>query len=285
MLFYRLKKYQPTALPLAAWLEQPSRLYQVLHVHDCYEIVLVQAGTGWCAVNGQRFPMLRGDLYVCRPGDRHEFTNDPGTKFYNLMFTSELFSEEESEVFRPLLRWTGKYTLPSAAFERINLLLADLCVELKNLRPGNIVAAKASFLRILVELLRIPLKRNIIPGKDKDSGLVARILDLIARRCGEKLTLNDLARALGCSPEYAGRRFKKLTGITFLNYLTRYRIDLACGLLENTSDPISEIALKLGYFDNASFDKCFRKVLGMSPRKFRQNLAVIQHDHSRARKR
>ena len=87
-------------------------------------------------------------------------------------------------------------------------------------------------------------------------------------------TLDDLAAVTGGSPEYAGRLFKKLTGITFSNYLTRCRIELACVRLKNTSASVSEIAAELGYYDIAYFDKCFKKIIGIAPSRYRMNLAA-----------
>lgn len=282
MLFFELKNFQFHDLPLAAWLESPYMLYQRPHAHDCFEMVLIVSGTGWCAVNDLRFPMLKGDLYIMRPGDRHEFSGNPGLKFYNMMFSEALFTPEEDEVLRPLLSDSGKYIVPSAACERVETLLADLTGETKNSLPGNLVAARAIFLRFMVELLRYRDVRFTVSAGIRESRLLARMFGFINRHCCEKLKLSDLGRETGCSPEYAGRLFKRLTGITFSDYLIRYRIDLACGKLENSHASISEIAAEMGYFDTAYFDKCFRKILGMSPVEYRRRLASGHPDGRRS---
>lgn len=273
MLLYEIKNYQTTALPLAAWLERPSSLYQEPHVHDCREMVVVRTGTGWCAVNGQRFPMLRGDLYVFSPQDLHEFTNTPGMRFYNVMFADSLFTAEEAELLLPIFRWHGKISLPCAVFDRVDHLLAELCAELDGERPGCTVAAKSLFLRFLVELLRLPKEEDAGENDGSDPLQASRLLAFVAEHYREKLTLKDLARREGGSPEYVGRRFKSLTGITFSNYLIQYRIDLACAMLENGAESISQIAAGLGFFDTAHFDKCFRKILGVSPAAYRRRFA------------
>ena len=274
MLLFQLKEYQKTELPISAWLENPDRLYQKEHVHDCYEMVLVCRGTGWCAVNGRRFPMLHGDLYVLRPGDLHEFTNNPGMRFYNVMFSDGMLSAAEIKILEPVLKKYGKYTFSASVFDRLTSLLAELCSELQFSRPGQNLAVKAVFLRFLLELLR---NRRIVPLPKQPGGdprPAARLLDLVIERCREKLTLDDLASVTGGSPEYAGRLFKKLTGITFSDYLARCRIELACVRLKNTSASISEIAAELGYYDIAYFDKCFKKIIGITPSTYRMNLAA-----------
>ena len=278
MLLFRLKEYQKNKLPVTVWLESPDHLYQKPHVHDCYELVLVCRGTGWCAVNGRRFPMLRGDLYVLRPGDLHEFTNNPGMQFYNVMFSGAMLTPDEMKIFAPVLEEYGKYTFASAVFDRLTSLLAELSSELQFSRAGQELAVKSLFLRFLLELLR---NRRIDPlpkQKDEDPRPAARLLDMVAVRCREKLTLDDLAQVTGGSPEYAGRLFKRQTGITFSEYLTRCRIGMACVRLQNPAVSISEIAAELGYYDLAYFDKCFKKVLGISPRTYRMNLNTGETD-------
>ena len=267
---YELKKYQNNSeLPLAVWLERPTRLYQIQHVHDCFEFVFVLSGTGWCAVNGLRFPILRNDLYVLRPGDVHEFTNNPGMRFYNIMFSRKLFSAEDLETFAPLLKWHGKYTLPDPVFSRAESFLKSVCAELENKQTANMMAAKLSFFLFLVELLRLPVRDAAAPDGAK-ADLVSNILAFVTSRCRERITLDDLARETGGTPEYAGRRFRSLMGISFTDYLNHYRIELACGKLENTALSISEIAADLGFYDTPYFDKCFRKILGISPKAYRE---------------
>lgn len=273
-LFFELKNFLCSDLPLASWLESPFWLYQQPHTHDCFEFIFVVSGTGWCAVNDLRFPMLLGDLYIIRPGDRHEFSGNLGLKFYNLMFSKDFFTDGEYTEFLPLLRDYGKFIIPTAVRERIEPMLVELTGELKSSRPGHQVAARSIFLRFMVELLRYRDTNFIVTASNRDFKLTAKAFEFIHLHCREKLTLKDLGKVFNCSPEYAGRFFKHLTGITFSDYLIRYRVDLACSKLENTTASISEIAAELGYFDNAYFDKCFRKILGMSPLDYRRRLTA-----------
>ena len=269
LLQFKLRDYQKTELPLAVWPYTSPALFQGPHVHDCYEIVIVTAGTGWCGINALRFPILRGDIYVIRPGDSHEYSANQGLKFYNLMVAETFFTPKEREIFQPVLKESGKSILPGAVWERMELLLAQLSSELREIRPGNVAAARALCVLFLVELVR-HRTRSFTFGGSRENMQISRMLGLIARRYRQKLTLGDLAAETGNSPEYAGRLFKNLTGITFSDYLIRYRVDQSCALLENGSESISEISAELGYFDTAYFDKCFRRIMGMSPQIYRE---------------
>ena len=266
---YELKDYCRTALPLAVWRELPQPLYQPEHRHDCVEMVFVEHGAGWCAVNGCRYPMLRGDLYVMSESDRHAFSCDRGFVFFNIMFSADLLTEDERRFFGPVLEKHGKFTFPNDRADAIQHLLAMIADELREQRPGAEIQARALFMEVLVAVMRgAPQALGVAAhGQHKH---ISRIFDFIARRCHEPVTLADLADELGGSPEYLGRQFKQQTGMTFSSYLARWRIDQARRQLAETDAPISEIALSLGYFDASYFCKSFRRALGVTPREYRR---------------
>ena len=183
---------------------------------------------------------------------------------------SEIFLPEEKELFSPLLAGDSRYTIPPVYRERLTLLLSELTSELKEGLYGVQVAARAHFICFMAGLLRYCSASPDIGEKSDRQKMISRMFDLISRRYREKLTLDDLAAVTGGSSEYAGRLFKKLTGMTFTAYLNRYRIDMACVELEKDQNTISEIAVDLGYFDTAYFDKCFKRIIGMSPISYRR---------------
>lgn len=267
---YELQRFRRSSLPLAFWSTAQQKPHELIHTHDCYEILIINTGTGWCSMNGLRFPIMAGDVYILRPGDLHEYSANPGMKYHNMMFSREIFTENEAAVFHSLLDQSGKYILPGEEREKLKPLFAELENELKTAQPGAAVAAKALFLRFMVALLRLRSSAVRTMDDKKEAVRISQMFEFITQHCCEKLTLNDLALAIGHSPEYTGRLFKRLTGTAFTDYLINCRIDLACGRLKNTDKPVSEIAMELGFFDTPYFDKCFRKVLHMSPTEYRK---------------
>ena len=86
------------------------------------------------------------------------------------------------------------------------------------------------------------------------------------------LSLNVLAAMLGMSPYYFERLFKQSVGYTPHQYILRCRIEKAKQLLQTTQLPIMEIAFQVGYNNQSHFSKLFRKLTGMTPRTFRNQL-------------
>ncbi|MEG1932946.1 MAG: AraC family ligand binding domain-containing protein, partial [Pygmaiobacter sp.] len=184
MRLYELEKFKKTDLPLAVWVECPTILYQLPHWHDCNEMVLICEGTGWCAVNDRKFPMLRGDLYIMGASDVHEFSGNPGLTFFNIMFSEDFFSEDEKSFFGSLLKKHEKYTFPPALGNRLIALLTAVVSEIKNRRPGAEIIIRSLFIQFLVEVTRNLGNADAI-ASGKEFKRVSRMFDLIARRFRE----------------------------------------------------------------------------------------------------
>ena len=63
-------------------------------------------------------------------------------------------------------------------------------------------------------------------------------------------------------------KFKETVGTSPMEYLTRWRMLLASDRLANSGDPISVIALSLGYESESAFSTAFKRVMGCSPRQY-----------------
>ncbi len=88
--------------------------------------------------------------------------------------------------------------------------------------------------------------------------------------CDPDLSLNSLSSALSCSSPYLSMLIKKTTGCSFVNILTKKRMDMAETLIRSTDLKIACIAEKTGYLDQHYFSYCFKKYFGKSPLKVRQ---------------
>lgn len=99
--------------------------------------------------------------------------------------------------------------------------------------------------------------------------------DMLVRRAGKsQMTVRRLADALGLSERTLNRRFIELTNEPPQAFIMRRRIEHARTLLETTAQPIKSIAHSIGYEDESSFRKAFRKIALMSPQAYRSRRAV-----------
>ena len=88
----------------------------------------------------------------------------------------------------------------------------------------------------------------------------------------EKITLDQLAEMVYLSPAYLSRIFKKETGTTFNDYLIQVRIGKAKNLLHHKDLRVTDIAEAVGFDDQSYFTKVFRRIVGVTPLKYRQQV-------------
>ncbi len=89
---------------------------------------------------------------------------------------------------------------------------------------------------------------------------------------GEEFALGDVAREANMSTFYFCKTFKKATGLTFTDFLSRTRIEKARRLLVNPDVRVSEVAFEAGFQSLTHFNRTFHRVLGESPTEYRAAL-------------
>lgn len=111
----------------------------------------------------------------------------------------------------------------------------------------------------------------ILSDESITNNYVKDILNYIERNISKNITLEDAAGFVNLSPHYLSKIFKKETGVNFITYLTNRRIDIAKEMLENENIPISNIAIELCYSKSNYFSKVFKKNVGVTPTKYRED--------------
>lgn len=94
----------------------------------------------------------------------------------------------------------------------------------------------------------------------------------IAEHRVEQLSLGRVARAVNLSATYFSELFKKSTGMNFVEYVAKVRVEKAKDLLQNPGLAITQIALEVGFQSLSQFNRSFKKSTGQSPRAYRHQL-------------
>jgi len=153
--------------------------------------------------------------------------------------------------------------------------------ELRDGQPGAVLIAQDLAHMVLVYALRVHLAESLGQGTGWFFALADKRLSLAIAAMhadpARRWTLRELAERAGMSRSIFALRFKEVVGETPMQYVSRWRMLLACDRLENAGDPVSIIADALGYESESSFSTAFRRVMGCSPRQhFREG-----HDRHR----
>jgi AraC-like DNA-binding protein len=99
--------------------------------------------------------------------------------------------------------------------------------------------------------------------------LIRRAQEAVAEHLERRINATELAGILNVSREYLTRRFKEETAMTPHAYILREKLRLACHLLKETSMSSKQIAARLGYDEPAHFTRTFKRVIHMTPSRFR----------------
>lgn len=108
---------------------------------------------------------------------------------------------------------------------------------------------------------------------DESFQKLEHVIAYIHSHYNQPLHTAQVAKDLYFSKEYFCRFFKKYTGMTFSQYLTKLRIIKAEQLLSQSSMKIAEIAQETGFSDEGSFIQAFRKYYGSTPGNYRKQLS------------
>ncbi|MCR8657105.1 helix-turn-helix domain-containing protein [Paenibacillus endoradicis] len=122
-------------------------------------------------------------------------------------------------------------------------------------------------MRAFVEQLD-PLKQLV----DSAPRMTERVKVWIDKHYGESISLTVASEMVGVSESYLSKVFAKEIGETFIEYVTRKRIDSAIQLLQ-TGMKLYEISERVGYPNQGYFSKMFKKVTGRSPNEYREHLS------------
>lgn len=142
---------------------------------------------------------------------------------------------------------------------------------------GESVLSRVSEL-MFVELVR----RHVEELAPNRSGWLAGVSDLhvgralaaLHARPGDPWTVDLLAREAGLARSSLAERFAELIGEPPMQYLTRWRMQVAAGLLATTHDGLAGIAARVGYASEAAFNRAFKKVVGVPPAAWRRRRAA-----------
>jgi AraC-like DNA-binding protein len=149
--------------------------------------------------------------------------------------------------------------------------------ESRDKRPGGEVVLERLSELLFVDLLRRYLERLPEDQRGWLAGLrdrhVGRVLGLMHERPAEPWTMEQIAQQVGLSRSALHDRFVQFIGLTPMQYLTAWRMQIASRLLVQGSQPLASVALEAGYDSEAAFSRAFKRAVGVPPSVWRRERA------------
>jgi AraC-like DNA-binding protein len=156
----------------------------------------------------------------------------------------------------------------------VTTFLRVVVTESNRRRPGGEAVLERMSEMLFVEVLR----RHVDALPPEQTGwlagmrdpVVGRALSLLHDRPGELWTLDRLGEEAGISRSSLHERFVHFIGQPPMQYLTRWRMQVASGLLRDTSAKLVEVSLTVGYESEAAFSRAFKREVGVAPGAWRR---------------
>ena len=237
-----------------------------------------------------------GDILHFPHGKAHSLADQAGRNAVpgmHVLENPELFSEGpatsqllcghyefRSDIKHPLLEQLPElvhlksFELPaSGGVENVTALLVR---EMNEDAPGSDAVIERLAEILLIQVLRAQLARANTPhgflAAMTDSRLASAI-KLIHSRWPDKLTIDDLAATAGMSRSGFALQFKKVSEISPIAYLAKWRMWQASDILTTTGLGLARIAEMTGYDSEISFSRAFKREFGIAPGEFRRQMA------------
>ncbi|CAN5755447.1 AraC family transcriptional regulator [soil metagenome] len=102
------------------------------------------------------------------------------------------------------------------------------------------------------------------------------VIALMTRKLGSVIMNAEMAKAAGMSVRAFERSFAAIYHLPPQQYLKRIRIQTACRALVDTRESIANISLRYGFSDQSHFTREFRRIIGMTPLRYRDRYVVTQ---------
>lgn len=236
-----------------------------VHMHRCYEFVLMVSGTMNMRIEKESFSLKEGDLVLVKPNRLHSYESPEGSggKCLICVFSHDLIAA----IADPLM----KYKIPSPLIHHVPSFYREM---FQGMSEGKDIATVKGFLYTLCGLFYQNIDLNTEDDVAQDTLLLRDIFIYLENHISEACTLKDMAGELGYHPAYISRHFAQAVGIPFYAYVQSVKMDRACYLLVNTADSILSIAIQCGFATLSSFNRTFRLTKGMTPRQYRQTANI-----------
>lgn len=151
--------------------------------------------------------------------------------------------------------------------------LQQLAHELTHPSPGSALVVQHLGHIMLVQVLRLYLAQEehstpswLLALSDARIGGVIQAIHLAPQR---RWTVEDLAGIANVSRSTLALRFKQTAGLAPLEYILRWRMQLATRALRSSHATVSSIAQKLDYDSDSAFSNAFKRIMKCSPREYR----------------
>ncbi len=247
------------------------------HAHPCYELYFLMSGDRYYYIGEKVLRVKSGDMVLIPKEEQHctkNYKESPYERVVLSVFEDFLAPLSHTLPFNPFsLFEKGGHIIRLAPKEQLRVLrlLEAMLSDFASPSAESTCLLQAALLELLCLLYRAGDAASHY-GDDTHSESRKTVMDItayITSHYAESLTLHALAEKHYISPYYLSRIFKKTTGVSFPEYVNSVRIRAAKELLSEPALSVADVAMRTGFSSLTHFGRCFKALVGISPREYR----------------
>ena len=228
------------------------------HLHSSFEFITVTEGSMVVTIDKICYSLSKGSSILVFPNQVHEFLTPEHSRHLLCIFSPKLV-KAYSSLFKENVPVNNMFKLDSFYMKKMNELWGE----------HSIIQMKGLLYSICGEFdKQAEYKKR---EEDKDE-LLAKIFSFVESNYSKSCSLTDLSEYTAYHYVYLSKYFKGCIGISFTDYVNRYRVNEACYRLRNNPDEtILQIAYDCGFDSLRTFNRNFRKFMNITPSNYQAN--------------
>lgn len=273
--YYAIPQNEPVlALLGEKWVQSYGVNIDSLHFHNLLEIGYCYWGNGQLVLDENNY-RFSGDMVSIIPKNfPHTTKSDTNTiakwEYIYIDVESFLYSiyDKNSLYAENLIHRINKkaYFIGSCQNESIVWQVQEIIEEMRYKREFYSEAVQGLLLTLLMQIVRMD---NTVQNNAKPSTVkvpqIQRALDYVCDNYYKSIPIEELAEVCHISETHFRRLFSGTMNMSPIDYINFVRVERACDLMKKTQDSMEDIAVKVGFQTVSTFNRNFKKVLGISP--------------------
>lgn len=262
------------------------------HWHDELEFLFVKSGSGDFYVGDNCYTITAGGGILVNQGALHSYQITPGYEnchydaivFHPTLLFSHGQAKLSSVYLQPILTDSAMSALPLTGETPWKQSILELFQQIIKINREKSFCyelyTKQYLLQIWILLLeqKADTRPDATPephsGKSSmDEIRTKEAIRYMEEHYAEPITLEDVAASIHVSKSECCRCIRRCMKMTPFEYLMKYRIFVAAGMLKetNSDESIAILASKVGFNNSSYFNKLFRKYMNCTPTQYRAN--------------
>lgn len=249
------------------WVGRYRNLHNLPHWHLESELIYIEHGKTIVSHNHQNYALQTGDAIFLNSGDIHYIKSEKDSIVEIAMFDSAMIHD--------LLK---RYRLQSAKLKHrypIQECFAGIRRELKERPPFFELQCCQFIISLMIQIFR---REELNEKNTEERSSITNYKNLLEEIENKYsyITFSDAAAFMGLSEPYFSKFFRRISGMTFSQYLNTVKLEHAIAMLHDRSacHSITDISAQCGFDTIRHFNRVFKNITGMSPRQLPEDYTL-----------